>query len=390
MKLWQAFRMGINGIISNKLRSFLTMLGIIIGVAAVNVLVALANGTTQSVVDSISSMGSNLLTVNIMGRGNIGRLTQDEIEQWQLIEAVDKIAPVVSGSAEVKAGTESTTASLIGSSADYLDMNSLTLEQGRTIADMDIENRQMVVVIGSEIAEDLFEGEIAVGQTMKVSGNNFKIIGVLESKGSSSMGSSDTRIIIPYTTAQRILRNSNIRQVSIQVASAEQVSAVKEELERRLFDKYQDEDLYNIFDQTEILETLNEATNTLSLLVGGIAGISLVVGGIGIMNIMLVSVTERTREIGIRKAIGAKKRHIMTQFLVEAIVLSCIGGLLGIICGIVITKVIGMLSPSLSGSVSLPMLLISFGFSLAIGVIFGVYPANQAARMNPIDALRYQ
>ncbi|HCP15141.1 MAG TPA: ABC transporter permease [Peptococcaceae bacterium] len=390
MKLGQSFRLGINGITSNKLRSFLTMLGIIIGVAAVIVLVSLATGTTSSITESISSMGSNLLTVNIMGRGNIGTLTEDEMEEWKLIDGVEKIAPIVSGSAEVKAGTASATASLIGSSADYLDMNQLILAQGRTVADMDVESRQRVAVIGSEIAETLYEGENPIGQNIKIAGSNFTVIGVLQSEGSTSTGSSDTRLIMPYTTAQRLLRNGTIRQVSVQVATAEQVESVKTALENLLYEKYQDEDLYNIFDQTEILETLEETTATMSLLVGGIAGISLIVGGIGIMNIMLVSVTERTREIGIRKAIGAKKRHILTQFLVEAVVLSCTGGLIGIALGITITKIVGVLAPSLSGAVSIPVVILSFGFSLAIGILFGVYPANQAAGLNPIEALRYQ
>jgi putative ABC transport system permease protein len=390
MKLGQSFRLGINGITSNKLRSFLTMLGIIIGVAAVIVLVSLANGTTSSITESISSMGSNLLTVNITGRGNIETLTEDEMEEWKLIDGIDKIAPIVSGSAEVKAGTESTTASLIGSSSDYMSMNQLALAQGRNIADMDVEGRQLVAVIGSEIADSLYEGENPVGQNIKISGSNFTVIGVLESEGSTSSGSSDLRLIMPYTTAQRLLRNGNIRQVSISVATTDQVAAVKSTLENLLYKKYQDEDLYRIFDQTEVLETLEETTATMSLLVGGIAGISLIVGGIGIMNIMLVSVTERTREIGIRKAIGAKRRHILLQFLIEAVVLSCTGGLIGVFFGVAITKIVGALVPSLSGAVSIPVIIVSFGFSLMIGVVFGVYPANQAARLNPIEALRYQ
>lgn len=390
MKLGQSFRLGINGIISNKLRSFLTMLGIIIGVAAVIVLVSLAKGSTSSITERISSMGSNLLTVNITGRGNIGTLTEDEMEEWKLVDGVDKIAPIVSGSAEVKAGTETTTASLIGSSSDYMAMNQLTLAQGRNIADMDVEDRQLVAVIGSEIADTLYEGENPVGQNIKISGSNFKVIGVLESVGSTSSGSSDLRLIMPYTTAQRLLRSANIRQVSVSVATADQVESVKSTLENLLYEKYQDDNLYRIFDQTEVLQTLEETTATMSLLVGGIAGISLIVGGIGIMNIMLVSVTERTREIGIRKAIGAKKRHILLQFLIEAVVLSCTGGLIGVLFGVAITKIVGALVPSLSGAISIPVIIVSFGFSLIIGVVFGVYPANQAARLNPIEALRYQ
>ena len=390
MNVFQALKMGFSGILSNKLRSILTMLGIIIGVAAVIVLVSLATGTTQSITDRISSMGTNLLTVNIRGRGNEGSLTEEELNRWREKDGIQYLAPVMNASLEVKAGTNTSNANLIGSNDDYLMMNSLNLDYGRSLADMDLFARTHVALIGSEIAETLYEGEDPLGKNIKLRGNNFTVIGVLESAGSSMFGSNDTRVIIPFTTAQRLEQQARINQVSIGVTTAEQVAEIKTYLEEELMDKYGSSDYFSIFDQTELLSTLEETTAMLAILVGCIAGISLLVGGIGIMNIMLVSVTERTREIGIRKAIGAKRRDILSQFLIESIVISCVGGLIGVGAGVGITKAAGALVESLSGNVSFNVVTIAFGFSVAIGVVFGVYPANKAAGLNPIDALRYQ
>jgi len=390
MNILEFIKLAFFAITRNKMRAFLTMLGIIIGVAAVIILVSLATGTTQSITERISSMGSNLLTVNIRGRGNVGSLTEDDMNSWREKDGIKYLAPVVNGYMEVKAGTNTADANLIGTNDDYLQMNALELAYGRSLSDMDLEGRTRIALIGSEIAEGLYPGDDPLGKNIKVNGVNFKVVGVMESAGSTMMGSNDTRVFLPFTTAQRLQQQSRISQVNIGVATPEQVEEVKAYLTEQLIEKYGSSDYFSIFDQTELLSTLNDATAMLAVLVGGIAGISLVVGGIGIMNIMLVSVTERTREIGIRKAIGAKKRHILSQFLVESIVISCVGGLIGIGIGVGLTKAAGALVESLSGNVSMNVVSIAFGFSAAIGVIFGVYPANKAANLNPIDALRYQ
>ncbi|MDR1205240.1 MAG: ABC transporter permease [Peptococcaceae bacterium] len=388
MGVLQAFKMGISGVLGNKMRSLLTMLGVIIGVASVIVLVSLAAGATKGVTDRLQSMGSNLLTVNIRGRGNQGTLSLDDINKWADMEEILYIAPVVNGSALIKAGTETMQVTVEGSTAAYHEIGNLKVETGRGLCVLDDDSREHVAVIGSEVATELFGSALPVGESLRVFGLEYSIVGVLESQGSSIGGSSDTRILIPFSTAQRALQSTGIRQVNIQARDAAAVDTVMETLETDLFMKYQNTDYYNIFNQSQLLETVTEATAMLSAMIGGIAGISLLVGGIGIMNIMLVSVTERTREIGVRKAIGAKKMDILTQFMIEAVVISATGGLIGVAGGIGLSMAVEQLFESLTTAISMPVIGIAFGFSLVVGIVFGVYPAWRASSLNPIEALR--
>lgn len=386
----QTFKMAMSSILSNKMRSFLTMLGVIIGVSAVIILVSIGQGTTKSVTESIESMGSNLLTVNIMGRGADTSLDLDEVAEFDTFIGVGKTAPSLGMQSDLKTGTSVMEGvSVTGTDGDYPEILNYELAEGRFLTETDVDGRRNVAVIGSDVREELFGGGSALGERLKIGGQTFTVVGSLASKGSSMMGSSDEMVLIPVTTAQRLAGETGIRTLYIQAESAESVEVAKLYLENYLERKYKGEDTYRVFDQSEVLETVGDVTGTLTAMLGGIAGISLLVGGIGIMNIMLVSVTERTREIGIRKAIGAKYGDILVQFIIESIVLSGMGGIIGVILGLggafAITKATGIATVSSTGIILLATL-----FSLAVGVVFGIYPADKAAKLNPIDALRYE
>jgi putative ABC transport system permease protein len=385
----QSFRMAIKSIMSNKIRSALTMLGIIIGVSAVIIMVSLVQGSTSQITENLQSMGTNLINVFVMGRGSSRTVSETDMFAFaeKNSDIIEGVAPSVNGSVTVKAGNKNLSTSLEGTNEAYKTVRNTTVGQGRFINALDVERRQKVALIGTYIAQELYPGMNPLGQEIKINGDVYTVIGVLEEKSNSTAGSGDDKVIIPYTTAKRLLRNATIRNFSVQAKTPETVERAMTALQDFLFRKFNSTDAYNVFNQADMLESIGEATRTMTMMLGGIAGISLVVGGIGIMNIMLVSVTERTREIGIRKAIGAKRRNILEQFLIEAIVVSCVGGIIGILLGLFFSNLIGSVM-NIPSKPSVITIAISFSFSVLIGVFFGFYPANKASKLDPIQALR--
>lgn len=388
MNIYQSIKMAFKSIAGNKTRSFLTMLGIIIGVSSVITLVSVGQGTTSSITKQLQGLGTDLLTVNIMGRGATTSLSYEEVMELKEISGVKAVSPVISGNATVKKGTINDTYAVEGITPAYEEVKNFHVQSGRYILDIDNEYRMKVAVIGSEVASDFFGTNDPVGQTLQLNGVSFKIVGLLETIGTSATGSNDDKILIPISTAERFLQSRGIRSFTVQADSTELVSSTQEQLKAWLDEKFMYADnAYSVFSAQEMMDTLNSTTQMLSLALGGIAGISLLVGGIGIMNIMLVSVSERTREIGVRKAIGAKKRDILLQFLIESTALSGFGGLIGVALGYGASALIASMS-TLSTEVSMSIVAISFSFSLFIGIVFGVIPANKAAKLRPIYALR--
>lgn len=391
MSYVQAIKMALRGITGNKMRSFLTMLGIIIGVTSVIALVSIGQGSTKNVTSQIKDMGSNLIMVSILGRGNESSLTYDQAMGLKNSNYINAVSPVISANVTAIYGTNSNDNTAVnGVNGDYQAIRNIQVSSGRFILPMDNDGRNKVAVLGSNIASQLFGFTNPIGKTIKLNGQNFTVVGVLVQKGSSIAGSDDDSVFIPIKTMFSFNKNRGIRQIYIQSASSKTVDIAKEIVDNRLLKIFKgDQKAYRIIDQSQILSTVNSVTATLSLLLGGIAGISLLVGGIGIMNIMLVSVTERTREIGIRKALGAKKKDILLQFIIESLALSGAGGILGIISGYAVSIMLGS-AMKISAVPSFGMVLLSFSFSLLVGLFFGVYPANKAANLNPIEALRYE
>lgn len=390
MNVWQALKMAFSSIMANKLRSLLTTLGIIIGVTSVIALVGLGQGTSQSITEQVQGLGTNLITLNIFGRGSTDSLQLEDALSLADIDGVAYVAPVNSQSGEVKYGTTSTSVSILGTTTDYLIVQNYELATGRFVADLDQEYYQKVAVLGATTATELFGYDNPIGEYIQIQGTRYKVIGVLAEEGEDTTGSKDEVVVIPITSSERLFQSQGVRTVYLQATSEDAIQMAKTGLEETVSELFRgNTDSYRVMSQDELLETMTSVTDTMTLALAGIAGISLVVGGIGIMNIMLVSVTERTREIGIRKAIGARKRDILIQFLIEAIVLSGMGGLLGIAIGIGI----GNLASQLLGMevvFSLDVIGFAFGFSVIVGIVFGLFPANKAAGLRPIDALRYQ
>ena len=392
-------------LVANKMRSLLTMLGIIIGVAAVIALVSIGYGVRSQIQDSISSLGSNLLMVYPGAPRTPGvRPTADSQKTLKLedyttishLQDVDMASPVSAGSSYVVIYTNKNwTTSVNGVNADFQYINNWTVKSGRFITASQVERRERVAVIGNTVATNLFGTEDPVGKDIRIKNNPYKVIGVLESKGSGSFGNDqDDVIYIPYTTGMERLQGVNyLRMIYIKAKDGVDLNRLQTDVENILRVRHNiknpELDDFNVRNMATIMATVEETTATMTLFLGAVAAISLIVGGIGIMNIMLVSVTERTREIGVRKALGATYRVIVMQFLIEAVVISLVGGAIGILVGIGASKLIGALT-SMKTVISMGPILLSFGFSMAIGLIFGLYPARKAAKLNPIDALHYE
>lgn len=389
MNFITALKLSIKGIFSSKTRTFLTMLGVIIGVCAVIVLTSLGQGTTASVTENIESMGSNILSITITGRGIKEDLTYDEVLEFKDIEGVTNVSPVVSGSGTIKNGNNSMDIQFEGIDQNYEEVRNHTVQYGRSINHLDVNNSNRVALLGIEVVNELFDGQNPIGQDVYIDGTKFKVVGVLEQKGTSMTGNNDEKVLIPLTTAQRLNGSMGVKSLYIQSESSDVVNDVQDNVTNFLTKKFDDEEAFRVFNQAEILSTVSEVTGTLTLMLGGIAAISLLVGGIGIMNIMLVSVRERTREIGIRKAIGAKRKDILIEFLIESSVISGMGGVIGILLGIggsnLISNVMGI-----KAIITPDIIMISFVFSVIVGVFFGIYPANKAAGLKPVDALRFE
>jgi len=383
--------MAIKSILSNKLRSFLTMLGVIIGIWAVIAVVGLAQGSTKSITDRLQRLGTNLIQINITGRNSNRNVTYEELQQFadQHADDIEAIAPTVSSSVTLKYGTNTHDTTLIGTTADYSLVRDVNVSSGRFILPIDVDYRQKVALVGTYIVKDLFNGQNPIGQKIKINGQIFTVVGVLEERANSQEQSDDDQVIVPVTVAQRLTRNAIIRNFAIKITDGNRSEAVMNYLNDFLMKIYNDSTAFRVFNTAQLLDTLNSVTQTLTLMLAGIAAISLIVGGIGIMNIMLVSVTERTREIGIRKAIGAKRRNILVQFLIEASVVTGLGGIIGIILGYVTINLMSKLNVA-TAIFSIPWAILAFTISLAIGIVFGLFPASKASRLNPIEALRYE
>lgn len=379
--------MAFSSVTANKMRSFLTMLGIIIGIMAVIVLVSIVSNATASVSSSLESLGAETLSVNVTSSRYQPLSINDVSALSDEYDSIAYAAPTTTQSATIKVGETSTTSSVIGTTSAYSDINGLELQSGRFIKTPDVNNNSAVAVIGTDVADDLFSRTDVVGETISIDGRSFLIVGVLADAGESLMGSDNSKVVIPYTTAQRMFYISGVTSFTLAAQDSTLVDTAEADITSDLMTRFKDEDAFSIMNQSTILESMDSITNTMSMMFGGIAGISLLVGGIGIMNIMLVSVAERTREIGIRKAIGAGRKRILLQFLIEALVVSTLGGLIGIGLS---WGLLAILSAAMGTTytMSANIALLAVVFSMAIGVIFGINPANKAAKMPPIEALR--
>lgn len=390
MSLWEAVLSSLKSVWSNKMRSALTMLGIAIGIFSVAALISIVQASTSSITESIEGEGTKLIIVNITGKRIANSFDLKDVEEMEELKGVAYVAPNTSSGMTLKNDTESMDINVIASNQYYDDINSYEMLFGRWISENDEEKRLRVAVVGIDVASELYGTLDVVGEKITMNGTRFTIIGVLEEQGSDIMGSGDEVAIIPFATGQRIMGSTEIRSIYVGAETSEDVDTAMTSLDNYMLSKSNGDDTqYRLISMSSMLELFDETTAMLTLLLGAIAGISLLVGGIGIMNIMLVSVSERTREIGVRKAIGATRGNIMIQFLIEAIIVSALGGLFGLIFAQIGVSVAGQLMDmtiKLESGIVVAALL----FSAGVGIIFGLYPAAKASKLNPIEALRYE
>ncbi|MCM8813584.1 MAG: ABC transporter permease, partial [Candidatus Omnitrophica bacterium] len=405
MEFWDYLRQAISAMAAHKMRAFLSILGILIGVGAVIAMLAIGQGAKESIEKQLASLGSNLLVVRagaarsggVSGEAGLTtRLTlQDVTEIAKLKDVVNRASPSVNGRAQVVYKNKNWNTQVEGVGVEYALLRAASPTLGRFFTEDEVKLRDKVALLGTTVIKELFGAANPIGKTLKINQINFRIIGILPAKGSSGPRDQDDIVLVPITTAMyRLMGKQYVDSIYVEAAGAELINAAQEAVSGLIIKRHRlatqaQKDSFTIFNMSDIKNTLTSTTQTMSLLLGAIAAISLVVGGIGIMNIMLVSVTERTREIGLRKAIGANNKDILVQFLIEAVLMSCIGGLAGIILGggvsVIITQVAGW-----SARVSLSSVMLAAVFSLAVGVVFGLLPAKQASRLNPIEALRYE
>lgn len=403
MDLFSSLQMAWRSITVNKMRSTLTMLGVIIGVAAVIIMVALSQGTASSITERISSMGANLLTISpgggfgpVRGGASVAQLSMGDVEAIKSLPLIENVAPEASiNGATLTVGNNTWTSTVTGTTPELQSIKSWPTVDGDFFSQSDVGGVNRVAVVGQTIAENLFPGGTSpVGQSLAINGINFSVIGMLEEKGDSGMSDQDDIIYIPLTTAQqRFTGSQTVQSINVQAISAEALVPLKDNITTLLRQRHRlpesAEDDFRIQDMSQLLSTIEDTTKMLSFLLGGIAAVSLLVGGIGIMNIMLVSVTERTREIGIRMAVGATTRAILSQFLIEALLLCFIGGIIGVLLGCGSSYILGLLT-DMQIKIAPWLVALSMGFSVMIGLFFGYYPARQAANSDPIDALRFE
>ena len=394
MNAFELLRLALSRLRTSRLRAALTMLGVVIGVASVVALVGVGQGTTANITSRLAGLGTNLLTISPTGRTSTSPLTLEDAAAIAKVDAVAAVAPELQTSKSIVAGTKSTTTSVIGTSAAYAQVRAYDVWQGSFLSDALTDRGLRVAVLGATTASDLGLDATSIGSTIQVGGLPFTVIGILQPKGGSGFANPDDEVLVPLAAVSKyFVSGDSIRTIGVSVATDDQMEAATTAITALLRDRHElaatDAADFQVFNQTQLLDAASSISATLTLLLGGIASISLIVGGIGIMNIMLVSVRERTREIGIRKAVGARGRDILAQFLIEALTLSLLGGLIGILLGLAVSALIGQIAgwgfqfnPTTVAAAVL--------FSLAVGVVFGVWPARMAARLDPISALRYE